>query len=329
MDLWKHNLSHVYFFRSAVRSCPPLTRPQHGFLKCNGGGASYRAECQVGCERGYRLEGDSRLTCQANSQWSGPQPRCVGKPSSPQTSISPRKYQTTMEKFWFTMSWGVTCGAAEVIFSISLSLTPPSANVRKLFSSICTVTVFLFQATHSFACVHVFAAQSSVSKYIFGACSDIYDLISKGKVWFQNAERHIKILEAQKAPWLIARMKELIQKVPQSVWTSGFKSPEEKKIHLNWGLVVLFVCFSKGETWLVLYYQSFCKHGCHFILIANLYQGFEKYINFFLWLFWKTWIKTCQKTLGQSYTVRNNGHSHLDITYWFMVNHNDANTAFC
>ncbi|KAE8279214.1 Sushi, von Willebrand factor type A, EGF and pentraxin domain-containing protein 1 [Larimichthys crocea] len=58
-----------------VRSCPPLARPQHGFLRCNDGDAAYRAECQVGCERGYRLEGDSRLTCQANSQWSGPQPR--------------------------------------------------------------------------------------------------------------------------------------------------------------------------------------------------------------------------------------------------------------
>uniref|UniRef100_A0A8C4GKW0 Sushi, von Willebrand factor type A, EGF and pentraxin domain-containing protein 1 n=1 Tax=Dicentrarchus labrax TaxID=13489 RepID=A0A8C4GKW0_DICLA len=60
-----------------VRSCQPLSRPQHGFLRCSDGGASHRAECQVGCERGYRLEGDSRLACQANSQWSGPQPRCV------------------------------------------------------------------------------------------------------------------------------------------------------------------------------------------------------------------------------------------------------------
>lgn len=58
-----------------VRSCPPLSRPQHGFLRCTEGGASYRAECQVGCDRGYRLEGESRLTCQASSQWSGPQPR--------------------------------------------------------------------------------------------------------------------------------------------------------------------------------------------------------------------------------------------------------------
>uniref|UniRef100_A0A667ZKN9 Sushi, von Willebrand factor type A, EGF and pentraxin domain-containing protein 1 n=1 Tax=Myripristis murdjan TaxID=586833 RepID=A0A667ZKN9_9TELE len=60
-----------------VRSCPPLGRPRHGFLRCSNGGASYRAECEVGCERGYRLEGDSKLVCQANSQWSGSQPRCV------------------------------------------------------------------------------------------------------------------------------------------------------------------------------------------------------------------------------------------------------------
>ncbi|XP_074480016.1 sushi, von Willebrand factor type A, EGF and pentraxin domain-containing protein 1 isoform X1 [Sebastes fasciatus] len=61
-----------------VRSCPTLSRPQHGFLRCSDGVASSRrAECQAGCERGHRLEGDAKLTCQANSQWSGPQPRCV------------------------------------------------------------------------------------------------------------------------------------------------------------------------------------------------------------------------------------------------------------
>ncbi|XP_023804740.1 sushi, von Willebrand factor type A, EGF and pentraxin domain-containing protein 1 isoform X3 [Oryzias latipes] len=60
-----------------VRSCPPLSRPHHGFLKCGDGGTAYGAECQVGCARGYRLEGNSTLTCQANSEWSEPQPRCV------------------------------------------------------------------------------------------------------------------------------------------------------------------------------------------------------------------------------------------------------------
>ncbi|KAI4808144.1 hypothetical protein KUCAC02_000212 [Chaenocephalus aceratus] len=60
-----------------VRSCPALARPQHGSLRCTDGGSTRRAECQLGCERGYRLQGEARLTCQANSQWSGPQPRCV------------------------------------------------------------------------------------------------------------------------------------------------------------------------------------------------------------------------------------------------------------
>ncbi|XP_058479498.1 sushi, von Willebrand factor type A, EGF and pentraxin domain-containing protein 1 isoform X3 [Solea solea] len=70
-----------------VHSCLPLSRPQHGFLRCSDGGASFRAECQAGCERGYRLEGDSRLTCQANSQWSGPQPRCVEVRCPPITAL--------------------------------------------------------------------------------------------------------------------------------------------------------------------------------------------------------------------------------------------------
>ncbi|XP_055359949.1 sushi, von Willebrand factor type A, EGF and pentraxin domain-containing protein 1 isoform X5 [Betta splendens] len=71
-----------------VRSCPPLSQPQHGLLKCNDGGASFRAECQVSCERGYKLEGDSRLSCQANSQWSGPQPRCVEVRCPPITPLA-------------------------------------------------------------------------------------------------------------------------------------------------------------------------------------------------------------------------------------------------
>nr|XP_043878628.1 sushi, von Willebrand factor type A, EGF and pentraxin domain-containing protein 1 isoform X4 [Solea senegalensis] len=73
--------------RCRVHSCLPLSRPQHGFLRCSDGGASFRAECQAGCERGYRLEGDSRLTCQANSQWSGPQPRCVEVRCPPITAL--------------------------------------------------------------------------------------------------------------------------------------------------------------------------------------------------------------------------------------------------
>ena len=71
----------VTLFRLPVRSCPSLSRPEHGHLNCSDGGASYRAECTVRCEQGYRLEGETQLTCLADSQWSGPQPRCVGKPA--------------------------------------------------------------------------------------------------------------------------------------------------------------------------------------------------------------------------------------------------------
>nr|XP_046174411.1 sushi, von Willebrand factor type A, EGF and pentraxin domain-containing protein 1-like isoform X1 [Oncorhynchus gorbuscha] len=60
-----------------VRSCPALSPPEHGHMNCSEGGASYRAECEIRCAEGYRLEGDTRLSCQADSLWSGIQPRCV------------------------------------------------------------------------------------------------------------------------------------------------------------------------------------------------------------------------------------------------------------
>ncbi|KAG7461968.1 hypothetical protein MATL_G00196770 [Megalops atlanticus] len=60
-----------------VRTCPALPPLQHGRINCTEGGAPYRTRCEVRCEEGYRLEGSARLSCQANSQWSGPQPRCV------------------------------------------------------------------------------------------------------------------------------------------------------------------------------------------------------------------------------------------------------------
>ncbi|XP_067257600.1 sushi, von Willebrand factor type A, EGF and pentraxin domain-containing protein 1 isoform X3 [Chanodichthys erythropterus] len=60
-----------------VRSCPDLSPPHHGVLNCSERTAPYRLECSVRCEQGYRLQGRGRLTCLANSQWSGPQPRCV------------------------------------------------------------------------------------------------------------------------------------------------------------------------------------------------------------------------------------------------------------
>ncbi|KAM9717511.1 LOW QUALITY PROTEIN: sushi, von Willebrand factor type A, EGF and pentraxin domain-containing protein 1 [Menidia menidia] len=58
-------------------SCPLLARPLNGFLRCSDGGASFRTRCQVGCDRGFRLEGDATLTCLADSQWSGAPPTCL------------------------------------------------------------------------------------------------------------------------------------------------------------------------------------------------------------------------------------------------------------
>ncbi|KAL0970174.1 hypothetical protein UPYG_G00238360 [Umbra pygmaea] len=60
-----------------VRSCPALSPPNHGHMNCSEGGASYRAECEVRCAEGYRLVGDGRVSCQADSHWSGTLPRCV------------------------------------------------------------------------------------------------------------------------------------------------------------------------------------------------------------------------------------------------------------
>ncbi|XP_064199793.1 sushi, von Willebrand factor type A, EGF and pentraxin domain-containing protein 1 isoform X1 [Anguilla rostrata] len=60
-----------------VRTCPPLSPPRHGRINCTEGSASYKTRCEVRCAAGYKLEGSTRLTCQANAQWSGTQPRCV------------------------------------------------------------------------------------------------------------------------------------------------------------------------------------------------------------------------------------------------------------
>ncbi len=68
----------VWYF-PIVRTCPDLSPPRHGVLNCSEGTAPYRLECLVRCKQGYKLQGRARLTCLANSQWSGPQPRCVGK----------------------------------------------------------------------------------------------------------------------------------------------------------------------------------------------------------------------------------------------------------
>uniref|UniRef100_A0ABI7WK14 Sushi, von Willebrand factor type A, EGF and pentraxin domain containing 1 n=1 Tax=Felis catus TaxID=9685 RepID=A0ABI7WK14_FELCA len=60
-----------------VRTCPHLRQPKHGRISCSTKEMSYKTVCLVTCDEGYRLEGSTKLTCQANTQWDGLEPRCV------------------------------------------------------------------------------------------------------------------------------------------------------------------------------------------------------------------------------------------------------------
>ncbi|KAI5629830.1 sushi, von Willebrand factor type A, EGF and pentraxin domain-containing protein 1 isoform X1 [Silurus asotus] len=66
-----------------VRSCPALSAPQHGQLNCTNGDPLSQLECSVRCQKGYRLEGNAKLTCLPNLQWSSSPPRCVEVRCSP------------------------------------------------------------------------------------------------------------------------------------------------------------------------------------------------------------------------------------------------------
>lgn len=142
----------------AVRSCPPLLPLQHGVLRCSDGGASYRAECQVNCERGYRLEGDTRLTCQANSQWSGPQPRCVGKPPSPRHANL--IYICTSGKNWvygvtgffssFTKTFKLWYPLLVLRNMLTVSRHLANIHIQETWSQFPYSTFVLFEGIHSF-----------------------------------------------------------------------------------------------------------------------------------------------------------------------------------
>ncbi|XP_067409310.1 sushi, von Willebrand factor type A, EGF and pentraxin domain-containing protein 1 isoform X1 [Emydura macquarii macquarii] len=60
-----------------VRTCPKLHAPENGRINCSSGDISYKTVCFVICDEGYELEGNSKLTCQGNSQWDGMEPTCV------------------------------------------------------------------------------------------------------------------------------------------------------------------------------------------------------------------------------------------------------------
>ncbi|XP_061487863.1 sushi, von Willebrand factor type A, EGF and pentraxin domain-containing protein 1 isoform X2 [Rhineura floridana] len=60
-----------------VRTCPKLLTPQNGHVNCSLNEISYKTVCLVTCNEGYEVEGNSKLTCQGNSQWDGKEPKCV------------------------------------------------------------------------------------------------------------------------------------------------------------------------------------------------------------------------------------------------------------
>ncbi|XP_056610750.1 sushi, von Willebrand factor type A, EGF and pentraxin domain-containing protein 1 isoform X1 [Triplophysa dalaica] len=96
-----------------ARSCPALTPPHHGQLICSERDTPYRLECSVRCEPGYRLQGRSKLTCLPNSQWSGPQPRCVEVHCPPLVTLKNIHVSPP------------DCGKDEVTTSASCQLTCP------------------------------------------------------------------------------------------------------------------------------------------------------------------------------------------------------------
>ncbi|KAI8513359.1 carbohydrate binding [Branchiostoma belcheri] len=61
---------------SAATQCPTLTAPDNGTLS-PGGANSYNDVVTFTCNRGYELEGNSSVRCQADRTWSGPVPTCA------------------------------------------------------------------------------------------------------------------------------------------------------------------------------------------------------------------------------------------------------------
>ncbi|KAK2521486.1 Svep1 [Columba livia] len=60
-----------------VRTCPKLQAPENGHINCSTADISYKTVCFVTCNEGYEVEGNTKLTCQGNSQWDSKEPKCV------------------------------------------------------------------------------------------------------------------------------------------------------------------------------------------------------------------------------------------------------------
>ncbi|XP_066283044.1 sushi, von Willebrand factor type A, EGF and pentraxin domain-containing protein 1-like [Branchiostoma lanceolatum] len=67
------------------KQCPPLTAPAFGWLTR---GNSYGDKVTIVCDAGYTVVGSATLTCQADQQWSAPQPSCQRTLCPPLSPIS-------------------------------------------------------------------------------------------------------------------------------------------------------------------------------------------------------------------------------------------------
>ena len=69
-------------FVPAIKSCDPvwcgnLPNIPHAAVFTNGYG--FNSTATYTCGPGYRLSGNSQLTCQDTGEWSGPGPKCEGE----------------------------------------------------------------------------------------------------------------------------------------------------------------------------------------------------------------------------------------------------------
>ncbi|KAK5931123.1 hypothetical protein CgunFtcFv8_027298 [Champsocephalus gunnari] len=57
--------------------CPPLPRPDNGYLSCFGGNLTFNSTCRYGCSLGFLILGSPEVTCEVTGVWSGPRPTCA------------------------------------------------------------------------------------------------------------------------------------------------------------------------------------------------------------------------------------------------------------
>eukprot|EP00062_Callorhinchus_milii_P024036 gi/632983515/ref/XP_007908685.1/ PREDICTED: L-selectin-like isoform X1 [Callorhinchus milii] len=75
---------HVFSGKNCehVQSCPAITKPSHGSVKCEGlyGEQHFQSECTFTCDVGFIPNGTTRTRCQDTGDWSSPGTTCRAVP---------------------------------------------------------------------------------------------------------------------------------------------------------------------------------------------------------------------------------------------------------